>query len=242
MSTQRAAIDWESARRRVEASERALQAVLSPDEAAVREVLGARAKMLAERRAERRVREEVDRYLLLRARSSTLALDLTRVTEVGPLERCTPVPGGPASLVGVFAHRGEVHSLVDLGVLLGSEPSDGVRLGFFVHLRPPRGRSGESGIWLRVDELDRVAELNPAEIAPIDGRHGLSTEMEEGALARCVEGVASDGVFVLRLEALWKEAAAAGFPQLAERRGAPTGHGVDGSSPASAGSISEAHP
>lgn len=203
MTARRATIDWLSVHQRVEASERALEAMLSPSKDRVRETLIARAEALARRHVEQREAGDIRRYLLLRARSSAFALDLAHVGEVGQLERCTPVPGGPAHLVGVFAHRGDVHSLLDLGVLLGTEPPEGVHLGCFVHVRPPRGRvGGEVDVWLRVDELDRVREIKPAEILPFDPSSSQALNAETETFSRRVEGVTHDGVFVLRANSL----------------------------------------
>jgi chemotaxis signal transduction protein len=46
-------------------------------------------------------------------------LPLTALAGVVPFTACTFVPGGPAELVGVINHRGQVCSVLDLALLLG---------------------------------------------------------------------------------------------------------------------------
>lgn len=240
MTAQQTAIDWESAHRRLRESQRALDLALSPDDERVRTILTARARMLAQRHVERPTAERVHRYLLMRARSNAFLLDLTHVAEVGSVERCTPVPGGPPHLAGVFTRRGEVHSLIDLGVLLGTEPPEGVCLGCFVHLRPPNGHSTAAGVWLRVDDLDRVVEISPSQINPADTRPGA----DESNFVRCVEGVAHDGAFVLHPATLWEIAASSGtpHPSVPGEAHETTNINTIASTPANAGISSEAHP
>ncbi len=51
------------------------------------------------------------------------AVPADRASEVVNVPKLTRVPGAPAHVIGVFAHRGEVLPVVDLSVLLGSAPT-----------------------------------------------------------------------------------------------------------------------
>jgi purine-binding chemotaxis protein CheW len=98
-------------------------------------------------------------------------LPLTELAGVLPLTRWTPVPGGPAELLGVINHRGHICSVLDLARLLttsrdrqGALP-DG-RGSYILLLRRP-GRE----IGLRVDGIDAIREVAPDALVAIDTRY-----------------------------------------------------------------------
>jgi chemotaxis-related protein WspB len=63
--------------------------------------------------------------LTFQAAGQLYAVDAARIVEVVPRVNLRPLPHAPAYLAGVFEYRGDVVSVVDLGVLLGSEPAPG---------------------------------------------------------------------------------------------------------------------
>jgi chemotaxis-related protein WspB len=80
--------------------------------------------------------------LTFQAAGQRYAVDASRVVEVVPRVRLRPLPHAPAHLAGVLEFRGEVVSVVDLGVLLGAGPAPD-RLStriILVDRAPPRRR------------------------------------------------------------------------------------------------------
>jgi len=61
--------------------------------------------------------------LTFQAAGQLYAVDAARIVEVVPRVDLRPLPHAPAFLAGVFEYRGDVVSVVDLGVLLGAGPS-----------------------------------------------------------------------------------------------------------------------
>ncbi|MDR3622599.1 MAG: chemotaxis protein CheW [Paludisphaera borealis] len=61
--------------------------------------------------------------LTFQAAGQLYAVDAARIVEVVPRVNLRPMPHAPAFLAGVFEYRGDVVSVVDLGVLLGADPS-----------------------------------------------------------------------------------------------------------------------
>jgi purine-binding chemotaxis protein CheW len=58
-------------------------------------------------------------YLVFACGSSWYAVPAESAAEVVTFPELTRVPGSPAHLLGVFAHRGEVIPVVDMGLLVG---------------------------------------------------------------------------------------------------------------------------
>jgi chemotaxis-related protein WspB len=63
--------------------------------------------------------------LTFQAAGQLYAVDAARVVQVVPRVTLRPLPHAPAYLAGVFEYRGDVVSVVDLGVLLGAGPAPG---------------------------------------------------------------------------------------------------------------------
>jgi purine-binding chemotaxis protein CheW len=59
-------------------------------------------------------------HLVFSTGASWYAVPAERAAEVVSVPDLTRVPGAPAHLLGVFAHRGEVIPVVDLGLLTGA--------------------------------------------------------------------------------------------------------------------------
>src|SRR6478672_3410096 len=75
-------------------------------------------------------------HLVFSCGTSWFAVPSDRAAEVVTFPELTRVPGAPAHLLGVFAHRGEVIPVVDLALLVGSHSEVTQRA---VLLRLPRG-------------------------------------------------------------------------------------------------------
>ncbi|SET63749.1 chemotaxis protein CheW [Stigmatella erecta] len=75
-------------------------------------------------------------YLVFACGSSWYAVPAESAAEVVTFPELTRVPGAPVHLLGVFAHRGEVIPVVDIGLLVG-KGSQSTRRAVLVRL--PRG-------------------------------------------------------------------------------------------------------
>jgi purine-binding chemotaxis protein CheW len=75
-------------------------------------------------------------YLVFACGSSWYAVPAESAAEVVTFPELTRVPGAPVHLMGVFAHRGEVIPVVDIGLLVG-KGSQSTRRAVLVRL--PRG-------------------------------------------------------------------------------------------------------
>jgi purine-binding chemotaxis protein CheW len=60
-------------------------------------------------------------HLVFACGESLYAVPAERAAEVVSLPALTRVPGAPPHLLGVFAHRGEVIPVIDIGVLVGAK-------------------------------------------------------------------------------------------------------------------------
>ncbi|MDG3004881.1 chemotaxis protein CheW [Paludisphaera mucosa] len=113
--------------------------------------------------------------LTFRAAGQRYAVDAARVVEVVPRVRLRPLPHAPAHLAGVLEYRGEVVSVVDVGILLGG-PAAAERLSTRIILvdrtppapaRPRDGADARARAPSRRSLLGLVAE-NVDDLAPID--------------------------------------------------------------------------
>lgn len=184
------AIDWTVIRNRLSASKTALEAALQPDESAVREAFERRARLLAERRAASVGTANGQALLVFRIGTTRFAIEIRHVVETGRLTRCTLVPSGPATLHGVFSHRGEVCSAIELGVILGCPSARPVGTGYFVHLRYTGGQGR-----FRVDNVEEI--LTSTDVQDI-----AAVSLGAGIAAAHVRGMTSDGIVVLRVDTL----------------------------------------
>ncbi len=108
--------------------------------------------------------------LMFRAGGRRYAIDAARVAEVVPRVRLRPLPHAPAHLAGVFDYRGEVVTVLDVGVLLGAEPAPD-RLNTRVILADRRAdpRATDSPralLGLLAADVDDLATVDPAAFVP----------------------------------------------------------------------------
>lgn len=108
--------------------------------------------------------------LMFRAAGQRYAVDAARVAEVVPRVRLRPLPHAPAHLAGVFEYRGEVVSVVDVGVLLGSSPApDRLSTRIILADRRPDPRATDpprSLLGLIAEDVDDLAAIDAADLAP----------------------------------------------------------------------------
>ncbi|CAM4449722.1 chemotaxis protein CheW [Corallococcus exiguus] len=182
-------IDWDKARARMAALERATEECDTPTDEAALAALDARALALA-RPAEIPVLPGSQREMVrFRAAGQLYALESRFILEVMRAPELTLLPGAPPLLRGLTLLRGEVLPVVELAPLFGRPAAQGTGPVLVV------GSTARAELGLRTDEVMEVAVLTVTEMLPAPP----SLEEEAGAL---VSGVSPDGTLVLEGEAL----------------------------------------
>jgi chemotaxis signal transduction protein len=104
------------------------------------------------------------------------AVPSDRVMQVVASPVVTPIPTAPPAVKGVFNLRGEIVPLLDMGRLLGLEPSPSLSWAFAAVVETPNGRAG-----LTVTEVPRVGQLGsqvgPTETPGTTGIHSVGGEL-----------------------------------------------------------------
>ncbi len=101
------------------------------------------------------------------------ALPVTRVLEVAELGDLTPVPGSPASVIGVRNLRGQVIPVMALATLLGLSGEEPERIVVV--------EAGERYAGLAVDAVVDVGEL-PAASEQVDSPYLTAAALVDGLL------------------------------------------------------------
>ncbi len=114
---------------------------------------------------------------LVRLGGELFAIDLRQVQEVFELDAITPVPGMPASLVGVANVRGTVVPLADLRVSLGASPSITPRYAVVV-------RHDAHHIGLLIDEVPEIRWMLPEDRLDPSGTMGIEARALLSGLIR----------------------------------------------------------
>lgn len=108
--------------------------------------------------------------LMFRAAGQRYAVEAARVVEVVPRVRLRPLPHAPAHLAGVFEYRGEVVSVVDVGVLLGATPApDRLSTRIILVDRRPEPRAADAPramLGLVAEDVDDLVPVDPSALAP----------------------------------------------------------------------------
>lgn len=108
------AVDWAAIRRRLDAVDAALQSGFAPLPARRKEILHARAELLARTPAAAVAPDaeiEVLEFLLAQER---YALEMAWVREVYQLKELTPLPCAPSFVAGIANVRGRIISVIDI--------------------------------------------------------------------------------------------------------------------------------
>lgn len=103
------------------------------------------------------------RCIAVRVGGGLFGLPVEHVQEVIGLRPITRVFHSPPALAGVTNLRGEVLPVLDLGVLLGGDPTGQTAAARIVVVREESGLKRRAGLW--VDELSGLRDL-PATLAP----------------------------------------------------------------------------
>jgi purine-binding chemotaxis protein CheW len=103
------------------------------------------------------------RICLISLGGELFAIDLRHVREVFEVESVTPVPGMPASLVGVANLRGTVVPLADLRPVLGVSTS--VALKYVVVVR-----QGTQQVGILIDEVPEIRTIHADDLLTASAR------------------------------------------------------------------------
>lgn len=103
------------------------------------------------------------RICLISLGGEFFAIDLRHVREVFELESVTPVPGMPASLVGVANLRGTVVPLADLRPSLGVAASAAPKYAVVV-------RHGAQQVGILIDEVPEIRTIKAEDLLASSGR------------------------------------------------------------------------
>jgi purine-binding chemotaxis protein CheW len=150
----RARINWDEARNRLRATERALEEVIEASPERVESIYRQRAALLAKERGDHQPASGGLPVLVVRLAQERYAIDLKDIAEVVRFAHCTPVPGAPPGFLGVINLRGELLSVLDLGSLLAPTQVRSGNSGFVLALRR---RDQEIG--LKVDDIEALREI-----------------------------------------------------------------------------------
>ncbi len=185
---EKCAFDWTEASARLERVARKLSGgeERSPEE--TQRVLERRARDLA-RPAAAPSSEDLATVVVFPVGRERYAVDLARVVEVARLCGLTPLPGAPASVLGIVLHRGRLLPVVDLRRLLGGGEAAVPEAGWLV----------VAGIG---DALVGLLADGGVEVARVPSR-GLAPPLVRGGVAEpLLRGLTRDAVAVLDVGAL----------------------------------------
>jgi len=149
-------------RSRLEQIEASLASAHATDERVIDEVYRRRARQLAERPAADVVSTTFG-VLVFGLGAERYGLELSALSEVLPYRGCTEVPGTPAALLGVMNVRGDIRAVADLRRILELAPGETGAAGYVVMVRQQ-----DRVIGLRVDTLEEVRQVDPAELVSGD--------------------------------------------------------------------------
>lgn len=180
MTPDRQGIDWEAVRRRLEASQLALERALTTTPERLEAVYRERATALANRQGQ--VTPVGRRVLVFELGQERYGLDFGDVAGIIPFDACTPVPGAPPELLGVMNIAGDIRSVIDLRRMLGLS-TPGAENGYVLLVI-----NAKRGTCLRVDAIDRVRLVLPSEVAAPD----------EATAVPLVDGMTTDRVKLLK--------------------------------------------
>jgi len=180
----RAPIDWRALREKVEAIGASLERTWTPDDEAARRILRQRAAELAIARETEDAGLTISVIELLLA-NERYCIEATYVREVRQLDALTMLPGAPPFVLGIVSVRGEVVSVVDIGVFF-----DLPARGLTDRNRILVLRSREMVFGIVADSVPGIRRLRAAEIQP-------APPTFTGVREKYLRGITSDGLVVL---------------------------------------------
>ncbi len=142
--------------------------------------------------------EKEERISVVELNEMLFGINILKAREVVPLPVITPVPNTREFVVGVFNLRGDIYTVVDLGILLGMPPKR-IRETDMVMILD----NGEIVVGILVDRIHGVRSLN-----------GVKLESPKGIVAKSMQayitGVLSERnaqIFLLDIDRLFESSA-----------------------------------
>ena len=181
-------IDWDAVKLRMAEAEALIGRSLEPDPVRIAELLHQRAVRLAERRRQGAA-APAERVLGFWLGDEHCGLEITTVAEIQPYQRCTPIPGQAAELLGVVNLRGRIRPVLDLGSMVGSKGTT-AEGGYVLFLR-----TGSGEIGARVDRVEAVRSIRLDELTDVSRGSGQLA-------SRFAKGITRDSLILLDAEAV----------------------------------------
>jgi purine-binding chemotaxis protein CheW len=183
-------IDWAQIHERLKAGEAALEQRMTPGPAEKRQILSARAKLLAREVGpgeKPTASVEVVEFVLAHEH---YAVEAKSVRQIQPLRDLTPLPCTPPFILGLISVRGQILSVIDIKKFLGLRENGLTDLNKVIVVRTDRMELG-----IVADEILGVRFIELGGIQP-----SLPTLMD--VRAEFLRGVTKDSVVVLDIEKL----------------------------------------
>ena len=216
--TPAATIDWGEVRATLEANERALARAVNPDASAVGAVRRRRMVALAGRGARTQSDDRRVSMLVCTLCGERYGIDLAELSHVGRLANVTAISSDAPGVLGVFAWRGEVRTLVCARAVLGLEPAPAARIGDYIVV--PHRLHDE--VALRVDGVEQIVSIAETSLAA-PGEGQVHTN-------RFVRGRTADGIAVVDMASLLRASLFSGAGEAAPAL--PQSAGAVGAGPA----------
>lgn len=201
------AVDWQSARERLQRAQAALDGATELDPDRARALLDERARLLS-RPLEKDVPpgEVLDTFTFRIARER-YGLETRYVRGLRPVASVTPVPGAPEVLVGLTHARGSVLPVFDLARLFGLAGRGVTDLKWLVVLG-----AATDDLGILADSADSVEQVRVDELAPPQAiAPGLGGKLVRGVTSRAL--VVLDGAALLSDERLFIVGTGQGRPE-----------------------------
>ncbi len=142
--------------------------------------------------------QKEERISVIELNEMLFGIGILKAREVVPLPVITPVPNTQDFVVGVFNLRGDIYTIVDLGILLGMKPKQ-IRESDMVMILD----NGDVVVGVLVDRIHGVRSLD-----------GVKVESAKGLVAKSMQpyilGVISDKtsqIFLLDIDRLFESSA-----------------------------------
>jgi len=194
-------IDWKRVKTRIQNQQRGSEGLWEKDPKRIREILLQRTQQVAQRNhAKRESRTGIPHGIFILGREH-YGIPLKELRGIHPFSQVTPIPGAPASLLGVMHLHGDVLPVLDLANLLGLAPEEHASKGFILVLR-----NQEMALGLRVDEVLDIKSLSPEEMK---SPHAGDPGGDKGFL----KGLTSDHTLILDTETFLKHHQLNGGPK-----------------------------
>ncbi len=189
----RAAIDWDEVRARLDRVDAAVREALEPSPDRVKAVLQQRARALAIVPTGEPSASEMTDVVVFSMGGESYAVETRHVRRVVKPDSCTPVPGAPASLLGLINVSGDVLPVFDLASAFGLAVGTPCSGALIVVLGAGRDELG-----LAADAVHEVRSLRQAELLEPPGTI-------EGLGRHLILGLTADALLVLDGAALLKD-------------------------------------